>query len=69
MYFDYPEVFMADENRFEFAVTFLSIRPYKFVEHDPRIGQINMRRVEMSTLGEEIVFTKYPAKVGPCDPD
>ena len=23
----------------------------------------------MSTLGEEIVFTKYPAKVGPCDPD
>ena len=38
MYNDYPEPFDAAENRFEFAVGFLSIRPYKFKSHDPRIG-------------------------------
>lgn len=38
LYDEYPEPFEAKPNRFEFAVTFLSIRPYKFVQHDPRIG-------------------------------
>ena len=38
MYTDYPEPFDAAENRFEFAVSFLSIRPYRFKSHDPRIG-------------------------------
>ena len=35
---DYPEPFDAQVNRFEFAVGFLSIRPYRFEGHDPRIG-------------------------------
>ncbi len=35
---EYDEPFGAEENRFEFAVAFLSIRPYKFVQHNPRIG-------------------------------
>lgn len=67
MHKEYDEPFWADENRFEFAVTFLSIRPFKFVEHDPRIGQIEMRRVEMNTTGSEVIFNKFPASVAPCD--
>ena len=31
IYTEYPEPFYAHENHFEFAVTFLSIWPYKFV--------------------------------------
>ena len=38
MYNDYPEPFNATENGFEFAVSFLSIRPYRFEAHNPRIG-------------------------------
>lgn len=37
----------AIDNRFEFAFTFLSIRPYKFVEYDPRIATVNARIVRM----------------------
>jgi len=69
MFYDYPEPFTAREHRFEFAVTFLSILPYKFVKPDPRIGQINMRRVDMNSTGTEIIFTKFPANVAPCDPE
>ena len=38
MHVDYPKPIYADENRFEFAIAFLSILPYKFKAHDPRIG-------------------------------
>ena len=48
MYADYPEPFNGEENNFEFAVAFLSIKPYKFKANDPRIAQINMRTVEMN---------------------
>ena len=50
MHADYPDPIYANETNFEFAVTFLSILPYKFVKHDPRIGHINMRRVEMKHI-------------------
>lgn len=69
MYNDYPEPFYAPENRFEFAVSFLSIRPYMLKQHDPRIGQINMRRVQMTTDFDEIRFEKFPYHSKPCDPE
>ena len=52
MYVDYNEPFNATDNNFEFGVAFLSIRPYKFVELDPRYVQIDMRRVDMDSSGE-----------------
>lgn len=67
MYNDYQAPFNATENLFEFAVGFLSIRPYKFVPHDPRIGQMNMRLVKMDQTGEQVIFDKYPTDVVPCD--
>ena len=69
LYEQYPEPFRAGPNRFEFAVTFLSIRPYKFVQHDPRLGQINMWRVDMDTTGHEIVFNKHPVPAPACSPE
>lgn len=38
MFNEFPEPFDAETNYFEFAVGFLSIKPYKFVEFDPRYG-------------------------------
>ena len=38
MYKDFPEPFNARENKFEFAIAFLQIRPYRYKAHDPRIG-------------------------------
>ena len=35
---EYPEPFEASPNRFDFAFSFLSIKPYKFVQYDPRYG-------------------------------
>ena len=69
MYLDYEEPFIATENRFEFALGFLQMRPWMFVDHDPRIGQVNMRRVEMDSRGDQIIFNKYPLDVLPCDPE
>ena len=46
MWLDYSVPFNATENHFEFAIAYLSIRPYKFVEPDPRMGIFEMRRVE-----------------------
>ena len=63
MYLDYPTVFNAAENNFEFAVAFLQIKPYKIVPNDPRISKINMRTVEMVQENEEIKFHRYPTKV------
>ena len=45
MYGDYDTI-NAGSNRFEYAFAFLSIRPYKFVPHDERIGHVEMRNVE-----------------------
>jgi hypothetical protein len=69
MYAEYPEPFYARENHFEFAVTFLSIRPYKFVKHNPRFGHINVRMTHMDNTREEIVFEKHPLRMSPCDPE
>ena len=69
MYVDYNAPFNATENNFEFSVAFLSIRPYKFIEVDPRFVQIEMRRIDMDSTGEEIIFTKHPSEFGPCDPE
>ena len=69
MYTEYPEPFWASENRFELAVTFLSIRPYRFVEYDPRLGKLNMRRVEQHIVEDEIYFNKFPMPTAPCDPE
>ena len=46
MYLDYSEPFNATENNFEFGVAYLSIKPYRFVELDPRIARIGMGRYE-----------------------
>ena len=69
MHQDYPEPFVASDNRFEFAVAFLSVLPYRFKAHDPRIGQMNMRMVEMETKNEAITFTKHPFPSAPCNAD
>ena len=69
MYADFPEPFNATENKFEFGVAFMQIRPYRYRAHDPRIGQINMRMVQMNSQGEEIIFEKFPYEIGPCDPE
>ena len=69
MFTEYPEPFWANENRFELAVTFLSIRPYRFVEYDPRLGKLNMRRVEQHIVEDEIYFEKFPMPTAPCDPE
>ena len=52
MYVDYNEPFNATTNNFEFSVAYLSIRPYKFVEFNPRFGHIEMRRIDMDSTGE-----------------
>ena len=68
MYLDYPEPFNATENLFEFAVGFLSIRPYRYVQYDPRYGNIHFRQVDMDQTGEEIIFKRLPTEPKICDP-
>ena len=34
---DYPEPFHATELNFEFAIAFISLRPWNFVDYDPRL--------------------------------
>ena len=70
MYKEYPESFNAQENKFEIAIGFLQIRPYKYKVHDPRIGQINIRMVEMDqSSGETIIFNKFPMQHHLCNKD
>jgi len=67
MHKHYPEPIRADDNLFEFAIGFLQIMPYKYVAHDPRIGQLNVRMVEMDQRGENIVFIKTPQETKTCN--
>ena len=71
MYNEYPEPFNAGENFFQFAVGFMSIRPFKFIKFDPRYGQMQFRRVELtqSIDSDEIVFERNPYELIPCDPE
>jgi len=66
MYEHFPEALNAKDNFFELAIGFLKIEPYKFKAHDPRIGQLNARMVQMDQQGEHIIFKKFPLETRPC---
>lgn len=69
LYEEYDEPFEADQNRFDFALTFLSIKTesYKFVQYDPRYGDLTAHRIDMDMVGDEITFNQTLVKMSPCN--